>query len=436
LSFLSKIFRVSGIGTKIKNIIKKVKGKIDAVTKRVMDKVAAAVAKVIGSMTTGANKVKDATVNGVKKLINGVFGKKSFMAGKKQHSVWVKVKNNEPELWIASTPREATAQIDALEAEAKTKNILPLVASSIQLARDKVKNAKGALKKKVDPSKINDSEMSRHATEAVNGVEFSVKDVFDQIEKHGASADLKLNLNFSQLKHEFWSNGGRPAWSSKTLAALGTLQVGEDRRHVQAFDDIFKNSVASLNEKTFKEAETWLTGKSFKPSKLELQEIKNKLKSYLHKEFNRIENLWVGENRENQQKGSQFGVAERELKGLTAGTPEYEAALRRRSAAVVDPAKGTATGKKIGTTEQGWINGINSVSGRLPQYVSIFNTGNLKPRTPDFDDARDDRDTTEANQKRLGDFSKTMHTSEFSIVDSTLARAASIMYELNRILKG
>ncbi len=434
LSFLSKIFRVSGIGTKIKNIIQKVKGKIDAVTKKVMDKVAAAVAKVVGTMATGANKVKDATVNGVKKLINGVFGKKSFRAGKEQHSVWVKVKNNEPELWIASTPREATAQINALENEAKTKNILPLVTNSINLARDKIKNAQGALRKKVATGQVDDTEMSRHATEAVNGVEFSVKDVFDQIEKHGAGATLKLNLNFSQLKHEFWSNGGRPAFSTATKNALGTLSADEDRRHTQAFDDIFKNTIAQVNGKTYAEAQTWLSGKSFAPASADLQIIKDKLKSYMHKEFNRLENLWVGEKRENQTKGSNFGAAERGLKNLTPGTPEYEAALARRSGAVVDPAKGTATGKKIGTVEQAWISQISGANNRLPNIHQTHEKGNLKQGNPFHTLALNDRTQTQVSQRSLGDFSKHMNISEFGTINNALQTAAKVIYELNRML--
>jgi hypothetical protein len=51
LSFMSRIFRVSGIGTKIKAIIQKVKGKIDSVVKRLMDKVAGMVAKISGALT-------------------------------------------------------------------------------------------------------------------------------------------------------------------------------------------------------------------------------------------------------------------------------------------------------------------------------------------------------------------------------------------------
>jgi hypothetical protein len=54
LSFLSRIFKVSGIGTKIKEIIKRIKGKIDAVVKKVMDKAAAVVAKMAAAVKPSA----------------------------------------------------------------------------------------------------------------------------------------------------------------------------------------------------------------------------------------------------------------------------------------------------------------------------------------------------------------------------------------------
>jgi hypothetical protein len=144
--------------------------------------------------------------------------------------------------------------------------------------------------------------------------------------------------------------------------------------------------------------------------------------------------LWVGENRENQQKGSQFGAAERELKGLTAGTPEYEAALARRSAAVVDPAKGTATGKKISAIEQAWISQINGANNRLSNIRQAHEKGNLKPNMPIYTLAVNDQTQTQLSQRNLGDFSKHMNTSEFNTVNSALQSAAKIIFELNRML--
>jgi hypothetical protein len=186
LSFMSRIFRVSGIGTKIKAIIQKVKGKIDGVVKKLMDKVAAQVAKIAGAIGKGAT----ATVNGVKKLINGVFGKKSFKAGKEQHSVWVQIKNNEPKLMIASTPREASAQLDAIELEAKQKGALPKVQPLITDARAVVAKAKQDLAKGLaDPSKADEKEMTVRASNVVNRVEGCIKSVFDELALHAGATD-------------------------------------------------------------------------------------------------------------------------------------------------------------------------------------------------------------------------------------------------------
>jgi hypothetical protein len=123
LSFLSRIFKVSGIGTKIKEIIKRIKGKIDAVVKKVMDKAAAVVAKMASAVGTGVQAGKTVAtnaVNGVKKLINGVFGeKKAFKAGKEQHQAWVEFTESRPTLKIASVPLEAKEQLKNIKKLAK-----------------------------------------------------------------------------------------------------------------------------------------------------------------------------------------------------------------------------------------------------------------------------------------------------------------------------
>ncbi len=59
LSFMLRIFKVSGIGTKVKGIINKVKGRIGQVVSRVMNKAAALVAKVVGKGAALANTAKD-----------------------------------------------------------------------------------------------------------------------------------------------------------------------------------------------------------------------------------------------------------------------------------------------------------------------------------------------------------------------------------------
>jgi hypothetical protein len=168
--------------------------------------------------------------------------------------------------------------------------------------------------------------------------------------------------------------------------------------------------------------------------KLELQALKNAPKSYLSKEFSRLENLWVGEKKENQQKGSDFGAADKELKGLKEGTPEYKAALAKRSAAVVDPAKGTANGKKISSREQGWIDQIHESKSELTRFTTLKEQGKLKIGTPAYKEADNMRSDVINAQRNLGDFSQKMNTSEFSIINQALKDSSYIVFELNRIL--
>jgi hypothetical protein len=193
---------------------------------------------------------------------------------------------------------------------------------------------------------------------------------------------------------------------------------------------------AFITGKTFKDAGAWLAGKGFKPVKLELQALKNALKSYLNKEFSRLENIWVGQKKENQQKGSDAQGADKALKKAKPGTPEYEAALAKKSAAMVDPAKGTANGQKISSREQGWIDQIQDANTVLPRYVDAHTDNRLKFGTPLFLQAGVARNDTEISQRRLGDFSQKMNTSEFVIINLNLQIAVKVVYELNRILKG
>ncbi len=190
LSFMSKIVKVSGIGTKIKAIINKVKSRIEQVVSRVMDKAATLVAKVVGSGANLANAAKDKVRTVVNKIKDGIFGKKTFQAGKEQHSIWVDVRNGNPKLMIASTPREADAQLNAVAQEAAQKGCLPKVQPVINEARGVVATAKADLAKGMaDPSKANDQEMSIRSSNIVNRVQQYVKNVFDELAKHAGNTD-------------------------------------------------------------------------------------------------------------------------------------------------------------------------------------------------------------------------------------------------------
>jgi hypothetical protein len=396
LSFMSRIFRVSGIGTKIKNIIQKVKGKIDAVVKKLMDKVAAQVAKIAGAIGKGAT----AAANGVKKLINGVFGKKSFKAGSEQHSIWVDVKNGEPELWIASTPREAGQQLAEIRKEATTKSFFPTIEPSWKAAQEAVKNARAKLKDAKNDTTLTDekrkgreNDIKKRMTDIVNGAQHSIKDVLEQLERNGGDAsDLKVNLDAKVVRAELWASG-RPGWAKKTLDQLikdypwafdanGNIKqdaIGRpmyDRRHIVAFDKIIDTEVAQLNGKTTSEASAYLTSKGAKltPRKnktnntVDITSIKTSLKTHLALEFNQVTNLWVGDAAKNQEIGRLFAEAQRRRAKLKPGTPEFEAESKKVAENQVDVEAGKSGGRDLNSDERLAISNTNRIDKQMDDF--------------------------------------------------------------------
>ena len=114
LAWLSKVIGLGNFGGKVKNIIQKVRGKLDRVT----DKIVAKLKGIIEKLKIGAKNTADKA----KKFINGIFGRKTFSTKKESHSIWVDVKNNNPTIMIASTPREARVQLRYAHTEAVAKN--------------------------------------------------------------------------------------------------------------------------------------------------------------------------------------------------------------------------------------------------------------------------------------------------------------------------
>jgi hypothetical protein len=466
LSFLSKIFKVGGIGTKVKNIIQKVKGRIDKVVSRVMDKAAALVAKVVGKGTDLASSAKDKGKALLSKLKDGIFGKKNFQAGKEQHSVWVKVANGEPELWIASTPREAGKQLAELRAEATQKGVFTVIEPSWKVAQSAISDARGKLRTlKNDPNLTDEKKKSREAdtkkrmTDIVNGVQHSVKDVFDQLEKNGGnSSNLQVHLDAKILRAEIWA-GGRPGWAKKTLDALirdypwafdsnGNILKDSfnkpmyDRRHIVAFDKIIDTEVAQINGKTMTQAATYLTGRGNKhtPKKnstngtVDITSIKTSLKSLLAIEFNEVTNLWVGDAAHNQLIGREFAAAQQRRKAMTPGTPEYEAESAKIATNQIDVPGGSGAGRQLNATELEAISEIND-SALLMQTVeanrSILNQMFLGkiPRTSLFTRIRTVQDDLRKAIKTLGkctrlDMSGKTSTSGLTISDTQKAKLA------------
>lgn len=140
LTWLTKIAGLGDLGGKIRNIINKVKGKLD----KVLDKIVKKVADLINKLKIGAKN----TIDKAKKFISGVFGKKSFQAKKESHSVWVDVKNNDPKFMIASTPAEGRQQLANFLNDARKVNKVDLVNPHVQQGKRIIDSGLAQIKQK------------------------------------------------------------------------------------------------------------------------------------------------------------------------------------------------------------------------------------------------------------------------------------------------
>ncbi|MBZ9752490.1 DUF4157 domain-containing protein [Deinococcus sp. HMF7604] len=114
LKFVSKLLGLDKIGAALRRGLNTVQKPINT-----------AIDKVVGSkpVQTVFQKLKATgsavatTARNTWKSITGTFARIRFKAGNEDHSIWLDVKNDKPRIMIASTPREATAQLDILKGE-------------------------------------------------------------------------------------------------------------------------------------------------------------------------------------------------------------------------------------------------------------------------------------------------------------------------------
>ncbi len=104
-------------------------------------------------------------------------------------------------------------------------------------------------------------------------------------------------------------SGWRPKWRESTNKALDYYKIKEksesavDRRHIVAFEVIVKDLRSRIELKTHREASGILAGMGYKPDKEKNSEILEAAKKYLRDKFNDHENVWVGDSKENQDRG-------------------------------------------------------------------------------------------------------------------------------------
>lgn len=114
LKFVSKLLGLDKVGAALRKGLAAVQKPINtAIDKVVGSKPVQAVFQKLRA-TGGAVAT---TARNAWKSITGTFARIRFKAGHEDHSIWLDVKNDRPRIMIASTPREATAQLDVLKGE-------------------------------------------------------------------------------------------------------------------------------------------------------------------------------------------------------------------------------------------------------------------------------------------------------------------------------
>ena len=190
LGFVAKLVGIGNLGGKIKGIFTRVRGKLDAL----VDKLVLKVKGLIGKIKTGATN----TAAKAKQFLSGIFGKKSFTAGKEGHSVWVDMKGGTATLMIASTPREATQQLLNFAKGAKTslgadpqgiygKFIQPKLSyamSAVNTEKQKLKTVTSALPPEERKAKL---EMGVKASNITSRVGELTKNLLDEIARHASN---------------------------------------------------------------------------------------------------------------------------------------------------------------------------------------------------------------------------------------------------------
>ncbi|WP_230270600.1 eCIS core domain-containing protein [Deinococcus sp. 6YEL10] len=114
LKFVSKLLGLDKIGGALRKGLAAVQKPINTAIDRIVG--SKPVQAVFQKLKATGTAVTTAARN-TWKTITGSFARIRFKAGNEDHSIWLDIKNDRPRIMIASTPREATAQLDVLKGE-------------------------------------------------------------------------------------------------------------------------------------------------------------------------------------------------------------------------------------------------------------------------------------------------------------------------------
>ncbi len=435
LGFLGKVLGLGNIGAKVKNVITKVRGKLDAL----LDKAVARIRKLIEKMTPASKK-------GAKPTPTAEADKK------KDHDVRV---------------AKGLADIPRIERSFAKNGRLP----NWEAAKNVARAVKGrhSIFKSVTPRFEKD------------------KVTYDWVASSGSQPGstglMVLKLDLTTIRKELWpdrisatgkkSDGGRPAWSRPTKRALyqqypnlhqpsntpligqfkpPALLDGQDRRHIYAFDQMVTNRVSALNGQPYDPAAQLLKSWGVASVRPDYNSIWKGLKTLLTMEFNKTENLFVGEKTENQTLGREMEQGERALDkakqiAATTANPAQKSAAQQEvrsqlgviSTKATDVPVGHAQGKALTALERNAIDDIADSNIRPfavleGKATRIKESRNATPPHPDaklLEDALIEMDLLRRNVDILCGFSKSGNVSANNAIRAAVTEATAKLRQLS-----
>lgn len=166
LGFLGKVLGLGNIGTRIKAVIVKVRGRLDAL----LDKATTRLTALIRRMTKKGEPGTGTPV-GSAKVPDGIYGKVKFQVLKESHSVWTDIRNAKPEIYIASVPAKAVAQLSNFKKEAVALRIYPQIRGHFTDAGQAVATGMAVMSRALTSSDRNTRlQIDAPATEANNRI--------------------------------------------------------------------------------------------------------------------------------------------------------------------------------------------------------------------------------------------------------------------------
>ncbi|MEG4805814.1 DUF4157 domain-containing protein [Microcoleus sp. ARI1-B5] len=281
---------------------------IDFVSNWLLKRVRGAASKVAGKIKEIAKKIGRKLKAATKKL-GRKFGKvKDKFFGKKKAD---KRKGKESD----SKHRDKKDKDDLAEKQRRVDKAVEVAAASVNKFSGKVVG-KTLLTPILSAIKL------RYRLKALNAIEQGENwAVHGEINpKSNRTTQAKVSgVDLTQLA------GWRPSWRQTTNKALkkeypqhfsrknNKLKKGFDRRHIVSFEVIFKDLKHKIEGKPYNKAYDILSGYGYKPGSKNNPAILASAKAYLREKFNDPENVWVGESKENQERGREIGKLLREL---------------------------------------------------------------------------------------------------------------------------